>query len=113
MAGHHVVGPLADGSHSITASEVDPATGLATMSAGAQLGILRFTIDTVAPSVPTGLTATAAGVSAINLSWTAATDTVGVAGYKVFRDGGTTPLGIVTSGTTFADTGLAPSLTHS
>jgi hypothetical protein len=38
---------------------------------------------------------------------------VGVTGYKVFRDGGTTPIGTVASGTTFADTGLAPSSTHS
>jgi hypothetical protein len=36
-----------------------------------------------------------------------------VAGYRVFRDGGTTPIGIVTSGTTFADTGLAASSAHS
>ena len=36
-----------------------------------------------------------------------------MAGYKVFRDGGTMPIGIVTSGTTFADTGLAPSSPHS
>src|SRR5205085_7231786 len=70
------------------------------------------TIDTVAPSVPTGLSARAAGASAITLSWTAATDTVGVAGYQVFRDGGTTPIGTVTTGTTFADTGLATGSTH-
>jgi hypothetical protein len=37
---------------------------------------------------------------------------VGVTGYKVFRDGGTTPIGTVTAGTTFADTGLAASSTH-
>src|SRR5207253_273490 len=71
-----------------------------------------FTIDATPPAVPTGLTARAAGASAITLSWTAATDAVGVAGYQVFRDGGATPIGIVTTGTTFTDTGLAASWTH-
>jgi hypothetical protein len=38
---------------------------------------------------------------------------VGVTGYKVFRDGGTTPIATVTTATTFADTGLATGSTHS
>ena len=66
--------------------------------------------DTTPPTAPTGLTATAAGSSAINLSWTASTDNVGVTGYRVERCQGAgcssfaqvgTP-----SGTTFADSGL-------
>jgi hypothetical protein len=52
-------------------------------------------------------------VSEIDLSWIAASDASAVAGYQVFRDGGTTPIGIVSTGTTFADTGLAASATHS
>src|SRR5205085_10167524 len=40
-------------------------------------------------------------------------DTVGMAGYTAFRNGGTMPSGIVTSATTCADTGLAPSSPHS
>src|SRR5699024_4764515 len=40
--------------------------------------------DTTAPSAPTELTATAAG-STVQLSWTAATDDVGVTGYRVYR----------------------------
>jgi hypothetical protein len=43
--------------------------------------------DTTAPSVPTGLSATAISSSQINLSWTASTDNVGVTGYKVYRNG--------------------------
>jgi hypothetical protein len=49
LAGHHALGPLADGNHSITASKVDTATGLDTISAGA----LNSTIDTVASALPT------------------------------------------------------------
>jgi chitodextrinase len=97
---------VADGTHTFMVQGTDPAGNSSAASSA-------FTIDTVAPSVPAGLTATAASASEIDLSWAAATDTVGVAGYKVFRDGGTTPIGTVTSGTTFADTGLAPSSTHS
>lgn len=45
--------------------------------------------DTTAPSVPTGLTATAVSQSQINLSWNASTDTggSGLAGYRIYRDG--------------------------
>ena len=39
--------------------------------------------DTQAPSVPTGLKATAVSSTQINLSWVASTDNVGVTGYRV------------------------------
>ena len=41
--------------------------------------------DTQSPTAPTGLTATAVSASQINLSWTAATDNVGVTAYRVLR----------------------------
>jgi glucose/arabinose dehydrogenase/chitodextrinase len=65
--------------------------------------------DATPPSAPTGLAATAASTSQINLSWTAATDNVGVTGYRVLRDG--TEIATVT-GTTYQDTGLAASTTY-
>ena len=43
--------------------------------------------DTSAPTVPTGLAATATGAGRVDLTWTASTDNVGVAGYRIFRDG--------------------------
>jgi chitodextrinase len=43
--------------------------------------------DTAPPSVPTGLTADAISESQINLSWGASSDNVGVAGYKIYRNG--------------------------
>jgi len=66
--------------------------------------------DATAPSVPTGLSATAGSSSQINLSWTASTDNLGVAGYKIFRNGtqiGTSPT------SSFQDTGLSSSTTYS
>lgn len=44
-------------------------------------------IDSQAPSVPSNLSATSAGTNQINLSWTASTDNIGVAGYKLYRYG--------------------------
>jgi chitodextrinase len=69
--------------------------------------------DTTPPSVPTNLSATGVSSSQINLSWTASTDNIGVAGYHVFRDGGGTAIATVTSGTSYQDTGLAAGSTHS
>jgi len=66
--------------------------------------------DTTAPTVPTGLAASAISTSQINLSWNASTDNVGVSGYKVFRD--SVAIGSVSS-TSFSDSGLAASSTHS
>lgn len=60
--------------------------------------------DTTAPNTPTNLAATAASNSQIDLSWAASTDNVGVAGYKIYRDG--TYLKSVTT-TSTSDTGLS------
>ena len=71
--------------------------------------------DTSPPTAPAGLTATASGSSQVNLNWTASTDNVGVAGYRVERCQGTGCTNFAQVGTptatSFSDTGLAPS-TH-
>lgn len=59
--------------------------------------------DMVSPSTPTNLTAVVVSSSRVALSWSAATDNVGVVGYDVIRDG--TPVAFVT-GTSCMDTGL-------
>ncbi len=58
--------------------------------------------DTIAPSVPTGLVATANSTSQITLTWNASTDDVGVAGYDVEN-------GIFVTNTSEVLTNLAPS----
>ena len=72
-------------------------------------------VDTQAPTVPTGLAATAPGGPLINLVWAAATDYVGVTNYKVFQNGQATPVatlgnGVNSTGSGFGYTalGLAP-----
>jgi hypothetical protein len=70
--------------------------------------------DVTPPTVPTGLTATAAGTAQINLAWNASTDVggSGVAGYRVFRNGGATAIATVT-GTSYADSGLTANTLYS
>jgi chitodextrinase len=53
--------------------------------------------DTVAPSVPTALTASAASGTKVALSWTASTDNIGVSGYVVERDANFVGLSTTTS----------------
>jgi chitodextrinase len=74
-----------------------------------QLYTLGTAPDTQAPTVPTNLSATAVSVSQINLTWAAATDNVGVTGYRVFRNA--SQIGTATN-TSFSDTGLAASTTY-
>lgn len=62
--------------------------------------------DTQAPTIPSGLSATAQSSSAINLSWSASTDNVGVTGYTIYRGG----VQVGTSATTnYSDIGLSAS----
>ncbi|MFE0463754.1 glycoside hydrolase family 6 protein, partial [Kitasatospora sp. NPDC058965] len=59
--------------------------------------------DTTPPSTPAGLTVSGTTASSVSLSWTAATDNVGVTGYNVYRNG--TKVG-TTATTGYTDTGL-------
>lgn len=59
--------------------------------------------DSVAPSAPSNLKATVVSSSQIDLTWTASTDNVSVAGYKVYRN----DVNVATVQTTsYSDTGL-------
>ena len=66
--------------------------------------------DGIAPSVPSGLSATPVSSSQINLAWRASTDNVGVAGYRIYRNG--SQIGTVT-GTSYSNTGLSASTAYS
>mgnify|MGYP006271736807 CR=1 FL=1 len=66
--------------------------------------------DTQAPSVPAGLSASAASATSVALAWSASTDNVAVTGYKVYRNGTlAATLGAVTS---WSDSGLAASTAY-
>ncbi|HSX33757.1 MAG TPA: hypothetical protein VLF91_05480 [Candidatus Saccharimonadales bacterium] len=82
------------------AGNQSPASGAASIT----------TADATAPSVPTGLSATALNSTAILLSWQPASDNVGVAGYNIFRNG--TLLAVVSNGTSYQDSGLLSGLSY-
>ena len=98
------------------------ASATQTVSGGWLMQLAAFRMaggggGTAPPSAPTGLTATAASSSQINLSWTASTGPAGVTGYLIERCQGagcTNFVQLATSTTTtFSDSALAPSTSYS
>jgi len=77
---------------------------------GTGTGTQPPTSDTTAPFVPSNLTAIAVSSSQINLSWNASTDNVGVAGYRIYRNG--SQITTVT-GTTYSNIGLQANTSYS
>jgi len=73
--------------HSYTVDAFDAAGNHS--ASPAAVTVTTPTSDTTPPTTPTGLTATAPSWTQVNLSWGAATDNVGVAGYTVYRNGAT------------------------
>ena len=78
------------GSKSVSPTTTTTYTIVATGSAGttnqaSATVTITAASDTQPPTAPTNLTGTAPSCSEINLSWTAATDNVGVAGYEIFN----------------------------
>ncbi len=90
--------------------------------AGSEIGAVMNTpvgstsTDTTPPSVPGPVSALVVGSSEIDLSWGAASDDVGVVGYRVERCVGAACSGFVEVGapvgTSFASTGLSASTTY-
>ncbi len=95
---------------SVSAAGFNAASGSATITAG-QTTTRDFSLtpaDTQAPTVPANLTATATSATSVQLTWTASTDNVAVAGYDIRR--GSTIIGSST-GTAWTDTGATPAST--
>ncbi|MHB8481737.1 MAG: fibronectin type III domain-containing protein [Nitrospiria bacterium] len=86
----------------------DLAGNKSSLSAGLKVSTLA---DTVPPTPPSGLTATAVSPSQINLSWMPGSDDIGVAGYEVWRstDGALYIHIANVTGTAFSSAGLSPS----
>ncbi len=94
---------VASTSYRYTIAACDAVGNCSSQSAAASVTTPALA-DTVPPSVPAGLTAAPVNESKINLTWTAATDNVGVTSYKLYRGNGLlVTLGNVTS---YSDTGL-------
>ena len=69
--------------------------------------------DTQAPTSPTNLAVTGTTTTSISLGWGASTDSGGSgrAGYRIYRDGNTTPLATVT-GRSYTNSGLVTGTTY-
>ncbi|HWI23962.1 MAG TPA: glycosyl hydrolase family 18 protein, partial [Lysobacter sp.] len=99
-----------NGTHALKAIAVDSRKASTT---SATIAITVGTPDTIAPSTPTGLAATARTSSSIALAWNAATDNTGgsgIAGYDVFRNG---VLAGSTTSTSYTDAALQPATGYS
>jgi chitodextrinase len=106
---HQDNGLSASTTYSYTVQAFD-AAGNASAQSTAVIVTTPAAPDTVAPSTPTGLVATAVSASRINLSWSASTDNVAVTGYRVFRNGALLlSLGNVTS---YQDSSLIAGTTY-
>ena len=75
------------------------------------------TADTTAPSAPSGLSAAVVSSAQINLTWSASTDNVGVAGYRLERCQGALCTNFAQIGTpsstTWSDSTLSPATAYS
>ncbi|HEY8728200.1 MAG TPA: metallophosphoesterase [Acidothermaceae bacterium] len=97
---------IADGAHSFsvaatTTNGTDPTPAVA-----------QWTVDSSPPTTPANLSASATSATVVSLSWAAASDNVGVAGYDVQRNG--VVVGSTTAPTTtYVDTTVSPSTTYS
>jgi chitodextrinase len=99
---------------------IDVEAGFEIWQGGQGLGTNSFSVtastgsggggDTTPPSVPANLAVTGVTSSSVSLSWSPSTDNVGVAGYRVYRNG--TQVG-TSAGTSFTDTGLSASTQYS
>jgi len=98
---------VANGTHTIGVKAYDAAgntSGIKTVSVTVKNG------DITPPSSPTGLSSPSQTVNSVALKWNAASDSVGVTRYDVFRNG--TKVGSSTS-TSYNDSGLAANTTYS
>ena len=104
-----VSGLTASTTYSFTVKAKDAAGNVSVASNAISVTTLAPVADTTAPTAAT-LSASGTTSTTTNLSWTGATDNVGVTGYDVYR--GTTLLGSTTTATTFAVTGLTASTAY-
>ena len=66
-------------------------------------------LDTIAPTVPVGLSASPVSTTQINLTWSASSDAVGVAGYTIYREGAEIAS---TDTSSYSDIGLSASSSY-
>lgn len=99
-------------SHSVTGGTGYTLSATATDTAGnTKTATITVNIDNTAPSAPTNFRSTGNSLTSISLAWNASTDNIGVAGYRISRNGTTIT---TTAGTavSFNDTSLTSSTSY-
>jgi hypothetical protein len=95
------------------ASFFDPLSGVTITTLSVVNGVATVNVswgaDTTAPSTPGNLAVAATGASTAQVTWSASTDNLAVAGYRVYRDG---TLWTTTTALLWNDTGLTPLTTY-
>jgi chitodextrinase len=89
---------------------VTGTVGSTTTTTSFNLTVNAPVADTTPPTIPTDVTAISSSPTDVTVSWTASTDNIGVAGYRVYRNSvqiGTTP------NTTYSETGLFQATSYS
>jgi chitodextrinase len=104
-----VSGLTASTTYAFTVKAKDAAGNASVASNSVSVTTLAPVPDTTSPTAPT-LSASGTTLTTTNLSWTGATDNVGVTGYNVYQ--GTTLLGSTTTAITYAVTGLTASTAY-
>ncbi len=104
-----ISGLTASTSYSFYVTAYDAAGNESTGSAAVSV-TTQTPPDTEAPTIPTNLTASNTTETSTNLSWTASSDNVGVAGYNIYQNGVNVSSGTNTSA---AISGLTASTTYS
>ncbi len=97
----------------LTSSPSYDITARATLTIGnvsADFTVTTLT-ETLPPTTPAGLSATANGIGQIDLAWSAASDDIGVAGYRIYRNG--VLVATVGNVTRYSDTQLADATSFS
>ena len=111
-SGLSYIDTVTPGGYHYTVAAYDAAGNVSNQSLSSL--IVMVTSDTIPPSVPTGLAATAVTTSSVTISWNASTDNVGVVGYYLYRNGSqiivSTSSALTT--TSYTDPGLSPSNTY-
>jgi fibronectin type 3 domain-containing protein len=95
--------------YSYTVTAVDAASNESDPSDPATV----TTGDTIPPQPPTTVTATAVSDTQINLTWSGATDNIGVTGYRIYRNGGANAIATLGNVTSYSDTGLTGGTAYS
>ena len=107
-------GRSAQTAYSYRVSAVDNAGNQSAQGTAASATTPACTTDTTPPTTPTGLVATVASCSQVNLSWNVSTDTggSGLKGYNIYRNGAFVKQ-VLAPATSTSDTGRSAQTTYS